>query len=52
MALILIADDDELIVEMVADALRQRGHIVGTLNDGRHVMGIVHCGRSAHRRPH
>ncbi|HEU5285501.1 MAG TPA: response regulator [Sphingomicrobium sp.] len=41
MALILIADDDELIVEMVAEALRPRGHIVETLDDGVHVADIV-----------
>lgn len=47
MALILIADDDELIVDMVADALRQRGHVVGTLDDGRHVMDVVNFKRPA-----
>lgn len=47
MALILIADDDELIVEMVAEALRQRGHIVGTLDDGRHVVDVVMFKRPA-----
>lgn len=47
MALILIADDDELIVEMVADALRSRGHVVGTLNDGVHVVDIVNFKRPA-----
>ena len=41
MALILIADDDELIVEMVAEALRPRGHVVETLDDGLHVLEIV-----------
>ena len=45
MALILIADDDDLIVDMVADALRQRGHVVGTLEDGRHVIDIVNFKR-------
>ncbi|MBA3511541.1 response regulator transcription factor [Sphingomonas sp.] len=47
MALILIADDDELIVEMVADALRPRGHVVGTLDDGRHVVDVVTVKRPA-----
>jgi DNA-binding response OmpR family regulator len=47
MALILIADDDELIVEMVADALRLRGHAVGTLGDGCHVMDVVTFKRPA-----
>ena len=41
MALIIIADDDELIVEMVAEALRSRGHIVGTLDNGAHVIDVV-----------
>jgi DNA-binding response OmpR family regulator len=47
MALILIADDDELIVELVADVLRERGHIVGTLNDGAHVIDVVTFKRPA-----
>jgi DNA-binding response OmpR family regulator len=47
MALILIVDDDELIVEMVAEALRQRGHVVGTLGDGRHVIDVVKVKRPA-----
>lgn len=47
MALILIADDDDLIVEMVAEALRPRGHIVGTLDDGVHVVDIVTFKRPA-----
>lgn len=41
MALILIADDDELIVEMVAEALRPRGHVVETFDDGSEVFGFV-----------
>jgi len=47
MALILIADDDALILDLVADALRQRGHVVGTLEDGRHVIDIVNFKRPA-----
>ena len=47
MALIIIADDDELIVEMVAEALRSRGHVVGTLDDGAHVVDIVTFKRPA-----
>ncbi len=47
MALILIADDDELIVELVAEALRARGHVVGTVNDGMHVVDIVTFKRPA-----
>ena len=45
MALILIADDDELIVEMVAEALRPRGHVVETLYDGTQVLDIVESKR-------
>ncbi len=41
MALILVADDDELVVELVRDALRSHGHVVGTLNDGLHVIDVV-----------
>jgi len=41
MALILVADDDSLILELVADALRARGHVVGTLDDGLRVADIV-----------
>lgn len=41
MALILIADDDELILEMIAEALRPRGHIVETFDDGSHVFEMV-----------
>ena len=47
MALILIADDDELIVEMVAEALRSRGHVVGTFDDGVHLVDIVTFKRPA-----
>ena len=45
MAHILIADDDELIVEMLAEALRPRGHVVDTLNDGTQVLDLVHARR-------
>jgi DNA-binding response OmpR family regulator len=41
MALILIADDDELVVEMVREALSARGHIVGAVDDGMPVASIV-----------
>lgn len=47
MPLILIADDDELIVDLVAEALRGRGHVVGTLDDGAHVIDIVTFKRPA-----
>jgi DNA-binding response OmpR family regulator len=41
MALILIADDDELVVEMVRDSLGAYGHVVGAVDDGMPVAGIV-----------
>lgn len=41
MALILIADDDALIVEIVQAALGARGHIVGGVDDGLPVMGVL-----------
>ena len=41
MALILIADDDELVIEMVRAALGARGHIVGAVDDGIPVAKIV-----------
>jgi DNA-binding response OmpR family regulator len=47
MALILIVDDDELIVEVVAEALGAAGHSIRTLADGQHVIDIVHLKRPA-----
>jgi DNA-binding response OmpR family regulator len=47
MALILIVDDDELVVEIVTEALRAAGHAIGTLDDGLHVLDIVHLKRPA-----
>lgn len=41
MALILIADDDELVVDLVRAALGARGHIVGAVDDGMPVASIV-----------
>ncbi len=41
MAFFLIADDDELVVERVRDALSARGHIVGAVGDGKLVAVIV-----------
>lgn len=41
MALILIADDDDLIIDIVRDVLGARGHIVGAVDDGLPVMGIL-----------
>jgi DNA-binding response OmpR family regulator len=45
MALILIADDDELVVEAVRAALGSRGHIVGGLSDGAPVKAVVELKR-------
>jgi len=47
MALILIADDDELVVEVVRAALESRGHVVGALDDGGPVKGVVELKRPA-----
>jgi len=44
-ALILIADDDELVVEVVRDALTACGHIVGAVDDGTMVSTIVELKR-------
>jgi DNA-binding response OmpR family regulator len=41
MALILIADDDELVVDAVRAALGARGHVVGAVDDGMPVASIV-----------
>jgi DNA-binding response OmpR family regulator len=45
MALILIADDDELVVEVVRAALGARGHIVGAVSDGAPVREVVELKR-------
>ena len=45
MALILIADDDELVVDLVRSALNARGHVVGALNDGTSVRQVVELKR-------
>ena len=45
MALILIADDDELVVEVVREALTARGHVVGALDDGVRVKAVVELKR-------
>ncbi|MEO8177188.1 MAG: response regulator transcription factor [Sphingomicrobium sp.] len=47
MAVILIVDDDQLMVEMIAGALRPLGHCVDTLDDGLHVIDVVHLERPA-----
>lgn len=41
MALILIADDDELVVEVVRAALGARGHVVDAIDDGVPVASAV-----------
>ena len=41
MALIIIADDDELVVELVRHALQAEGHVVGALPDGMTVQKVV-----------
>lgn len=41
MARILIADDDELVREVVCETLMDAGHIAGALNDGRHALAVV-----------
>lgn len=41
MARILIADDDELTLDLVSVALEKRGHIVGRLCDGSRVKDVV-----------
>ena len=40
-AFILIADDDELVVELVRNALSCNGHFVGAVDDGKRVVSIV-----------
>jgi DNA-binding response OmpR family regulator len=47
MALILIADDDELVVEVVQTALSARGHAVGAVEDGIRVLDVVEAKRPA-----
>jgi DNA-binding response OmpR family regulator len=45
MSLIIIADDDELVVDIVRQSLENRGHVVGTLDDGRAVKSVVEIKR-------
>jgi DNA-binding response OmpR family regulator len=47
MALILIADDDELVIDVARCALGARGHIVGAVDDGMTVAAIVEFKRPA-----
>lgn len=41
MALILLADDDEIVVAVVSEALDARGHVVNALHDGLAVLREV-----------
>jgi DNA-binding response OmpR family regulator len=43
--LIIIADDDELVVDIVRAALEARGHIVGALPSGARVSEVVELKR-------
>jgi DNA-binding response OmpR family regulator len=45
MALILIADDDDILVTVIRDALAARGHNVEAVNDGSGVLAIVESER-------
>ncbi|QNM82763.1 response regulator transcription factor [Sphingomonas sabuli] len=45
MARIIIADDDELVVDIVRAALEARGHIVGALPDGVAVQAVLQSKR-------
>jgi DNA-binding response OmpR family regulator len=45
MALILLADDDELVGEVVREALSQRGHIVGVVENGADAVRVVEVKR-------
>ena len=41
MPFVIIADDDQLVVEIVRTALETRGHVVGELSDGKPVRQVV-----------
>ncbi len=45
MPLVIIADDDELVVDIVRTPLEARGHVVGRLNDGKPVRNVVELKR-------
>ena len=45
MPLVIIADDDELVVDIVRTALEARGHVVGRLDDGKPVRNVVELKR-------
>ena len=41
MGRIILADDDDLIAELVADAFRSAGHAVGWLKDGKTALDLI-----------
>jgi DNA-binding response OmpR family regulator len=45
MPFVIIADDDQLVVEIVRATLEARGHVVGGLSDGRPVRSVVELKR-------
>lgn len=45
MPLVIIADDDELVIEIVRRVLETRGHVVGGLSDGKPVRNVVELKR-------
>ena len=47
MALILIADDDEIVGEVVREALSARGHVVGVVGNGADAVRVVELKRPA-----
>jgi DNA-binding response OmpR family regulator len=47
MALILVADDDELVAEVVSQALSARGHVVGVVENGCDAVRVVELKRPA-----
>jgi DNA-binding response OmpR family regulator len=45
MPFVIIADDDELVVDIVRASLEARGHVVGGLSDGKPVSTVVEMKR-------
>lgn len=45
MALILLADDDDLVAEVVREALSARGHVVGVVENGADAVRVVEVKR-------
>jgi DNA-binding response OmpR family regulator len=41
MSLVIVADDDRMIVDIVRAALERFGHVVGSLSDGKSVKEVV-----------